>query len=92
MVRIFFLFLIFSISVLFFPCASRNGTGQAPAGDDSVNDLSDSLADPLAVFLYQNLSRLSDDFILVGHQDALAYGMGWEGEHGILAILENLKT
>jgi len=53
---------------------------QTTASHEAAFSLSDSLADPLAGFLYQNLSRLSDDFILVGHQDALAYGMGWKGE------------
>jgi len=80
MAHILYLFLIFSTSVLFFSCTSGNRNRVAAAGEDAVNDLSDSLADPLAGFLYQNLSRISDDYILVGHQDALAYGMGWEGE------------
>lgn len=30
--------------------------------------------------LYQNLNRLSPDHVLFGHQDALAYGVLWEGD------------
>lgn len=30
--------------------------------------------------LYQNLKRLSHDHLLFGQQDALAYGVNWEGE------------
>lgn len=80
MVRIHILVLLLSTIVLVSSCRSGMEKNQTTAGHGAAFSLSDSLADPLAGFLYQNLSKLSDDFILVGHQDALAYGMGWKGE------------
>lgn len=50
------------------------------ADNETEYFLSDPQADPLAVILFRNLAMLSDDFVLVGHQDALAYGMGRKGE------------
>ncbi len=41
---------------------------------------SDSAADIKTVNLYQNLAALSDSFIMIGHQDALSYGVGWKGD------------
>jgi len=40
----------------------------------------DTAADIKTVNLYQNLAALSDNFIMIGHQDALSYGVGWEGD------------
>ncbi len=42
--------------------------------------LSDRKATPLAEALYSQLKELSEKHVLLGHQDALAYGMGWKGE------------
>jgi len=42
--------------------------------------LSDKNASPLAKSLYTQLTEWSADHVLLGHQDALAYGMGWKGE------------
>jgi mannan endo-1,4-beta-mannosidase len=72
--------LILSISLLVSSCISPGGDNQTTADNEAVYVLSDTLADPLAEILFQNLSRLSDDYILVGHQDALAYGMDWKGD------------
>jgi mannan endo-1,4-beta-mannosidase len=80
MVRINFLVLLLSTSVLVSLCKSPGGNSQTASGNDPVYALSDPQADTLAGILFRNLSRLSDDFILVGHQDALAYGMGWKGD------------
>ncbi len=44
------------------------------------SSLSDKDASPLARSLYSQLADLSADHVLLGHQDALAYGMGWKGE------------
>ncbi|NTW25667.1 MAG: beta-mannosidase [Lentimicrobium sp.] len=41
---------------------------------------SDTAADKNTVNLYQNLAALSADFIMIGHQDALSYGVGWNGD------------
>ena len=80
MKRILFPVLLISISLLVSSCKSPKENGQISAGDETEYVLSDNLPDPLAGILFRNLSRLSDDFILVGHQDALAYGMGWKGD------------
>ena len=42
--------------------------------------LSDPAASSMATALFSNLQELAGDHVLVGHQDALAYGMGWKGE------------
>ena len=44
-------------------------------------NLVDKNASPETVALYQNLIRLAPKHILFGHQDALAYGVGWRGWH-----------
>jgi mannan endo-1,4-beta-mannosidase len=43
-------------------------------------NLSDPKASSMALTLYNKLYDLSADHVLLGHQDALAYGMGWKGE------------
>lgn len=40
----------------------------------------DSLAIQSVVNLYNNLYILADSALLIGHQDALAYGMHWKGD------------
>jgi mannan endo-1,4-beta-mannosidase len=80
MARILLLVLFCSAGVAISSCRSGGANRQSATDNEAVKGLSDSLADPLASFLYRNLSMLSDEFVLVGHQDALAYGMGWAGE------------
>ena len=46
----------------------------------SESKLSDPQASSMASALFSNLQLISDAYVLVGHQDALAYGMGWKGE------------
>jgi len=46
----------------------------------SAFNLSDPEASPMATALFKNLQAISADHVLIGHQDALAYGMGWRGE------------
>lgn len=64
--------------------ACQTGTGNPGAekshSSDSPSQLSDPMATPMAVALYRNLNDLATDHVLLGHQDALAYGMGWKGE------------
>lgn len=43
---------------------------------------SDSLATPQTIALYQNLFGMQGKKILFGHQDDLAYGVGWQYEKG----------
>ena len=42
----------------------------------------DRLATKETVNLYRNLKKLLDKGILFGHQDDLAYGVGWQYEEG----------
>ncbi len=42
--------------------------------------LSDAQASSMAIAFFNNLQTLSADHVMLGHQDALAYGMGWKGE------------
>jgi len=44
--------------------------------------LVDSLATPETVALFQNLKSLAQTKVLFGHQDDLAYGVGWSVEDG----------
>ena len=39
----------------------------------------DTLANPLTVTLFQNLVKYARQGIMVGHQDALSYGVNWKG-------------
>ena len=43
---------------------------------------SDPQATPATKALYAKLKTLSKDFTIFGHQDALAYGVGWRGDAG----------
>ncbi|MEA3462114.1 MAG: glycosyl hydrolase [Bacteroidota bacterium] len=56
-----------------------HGCMPAPDAADTPG-LSDPKASPMATAFFSNLQLLSADHVLVGHQDALAYGMGWKGE------------
>ncbi|MBN1892870.1 beta-mannosidase [bacterium] len=52
-------------------------------GKGRVNELLvDSLATPETVALFQNLRALSASGVLFGHQDDLAYGVGWKAVDG----------
>lgn len=52
----------------------------SPADKSGSIGLSDPNASPMAVALFQNLEKLSGEYTLLAHQDALAYGMGWKGD------------
>lgn len=43
---------------------------------------SDPLATTLTQKLYSHLYQLKDDYTIFGHQDAMAYGVGWRGIAG----------
>ena len=57
------------------PSESNQSPGKSPA-----LQLSDKEATEMASALFANLGKLARDHVLVGHQDALAYGMGWKGD------------
>lgn len=61
--------MIASLSLL--SCSPDNTPGVSP---------DDSQLIPAALNLYNNLFSLADSAVLVGHQDALAYGMHWKGD------------
>jgi hypothetical protein len=54
---------------------STSGDTGDPVTPGSVV-LSDPEATPLAAALFENLRSLAGNRVLVGHQDALAYGIG----------------
>ncbi|MCK5134996.1 MAG: hypothetical protein KAR19_04350 [Bacteroidales bacterium] len=80
MFRIIGLFLL--ILVVLSSCTSGTDTQSQNEIAENVSTiaLSDTLATPMASSLYYNLYQLSNDHVLLGHQDALAYGMGWKGD------------
>lgn len=69
MKRVIFCWIILTLS-----CATMAG-----GDDDSQIVLTDTLATSQTKALYQNLHELAPEHILFGHQDTLAYGMGWKG-------------
>lgn len=72
--------LVCSLAILV-SCSSRKGSSWSPEASHADPELilSDPKADPLATALFKNLAVLSGEHVLVAHQDALAYGMGWKG-------------
>jgi mannan endo-1,4-beta-mannosidase len=56
-----------------------HGCNQEPL-TTTGSTLSDPQASTMANTLYNNLQLISADHVLIGHQDALAYGMGWKSE------------
>ena len=79
-----YLYRTFIILGLFFiSCSSDSGTGSDKDKTNPVNDiLVDSLATTETVALYKNLEAIDDSGVLFGHQDDLAYGVGWMAETG----------
>ena len=59
---------------------TKNDRADKAGSKESQFKLSDQKATPMAVALFSHLGELSAEHVLVGHQDALAYGMGWKGE------------
>ncbi len=65
--------ILLGVLTMLFSCNSASET-------NSSYPLSDPLASSMASSLYSNLQILSAKHVLVGHQDALAYGIDWKGE------------
>lgn len=62
-------------------CGSRSGQSAPNVADEEQRaSLSDPEATSMARALYKNLNELAPDHVLLGHQDALAYGIGWSGD------------
>lgn len=51
---------------------------QSSGDSDATLKLTDPLATPETKALYQNLQKVAQKGILFGHQDTLAYGVGWK--------------
>lgn len=60
--------------------ACKSNTSNNTSNEFLKNGLSDKLATVEAVMLYHNMGNLAKSKIMIGHQDALAYGMGWRDE------------
>lgn len=69
--RIKISYLAFYIMVLIASCTSAN-QGHLKLIDDQATEETSNL--------YQNLNRLADKGIMFGHEDAMAYGISWNGE------------
>ena len=55
-------------------------TGKTDLPENLEYQLSDPQATSEAAILFNNLWLISASSILIGHQDALAYGIGWKGD------------
>jgi mannan endo-1,4-beta-mannosidase len=62
-----------TLAMLLFGCADSRQVEQAPVNPNATKE---------TVALYQNLYKLTDSAVLFGHQDDLAYGVGWAYEPG----------
>ncbi|MDR0680834.1 MAG: glycoside hydrolase family 26 protein [Dysgonamonadaceae bacterium] len=72
-----FLFLMLLISI----CISSCCKDKAKMYEESIrNKMVDKNATLETVALYDNLDKLSNDYILFGHQAATEYGRGWYGD------------
>lgn len=64
---IFFVFVVFTLSCML------SAQGDLPADNHATKE---------TIHLYNNLKRLAGRGFMFGHQDALAYGVGWKYEEG----------
>ena len=71
-------FLLFSLLTLSCKPAAEDATQELP--EEDIFLLVDSLASPETQALFKNLLRYRDSSIMFGHQDDLAYGIGWKAE------------
>ena len=72
----------FLAGVLIIACSSDTPT-EAEKPLEKTNDfLVDSMATPETVKLFNNLSKIAARGVMFGHQDDLAYGVGWWAEAG----------
>jgi mannan endo-1,4-beta-mannosidase len=55
-------------------------TAQTKADPNSTSQLTDTLATPETKALYRSLHKPAREGILFGHQDTLAYGVGWKSD------------
>ena len=69
-------------AMLFYSCVNQTAPDNnlISATKDPAITLSDPKATPMSKTLFGNLQALSADHVLLAHQDALAYGIGWKGD------------
>lgn len=75
------------VILLAFTLTSACGSKKSPAGPEEKpvvknTILVDSMATAETVALFKNLKTLAQTNLLFGHQDDLAYGVGWWAEYG----------
>jgi mannan endo-1,4-beta-mannosidase len=79
-----YLIVILTLVLVIIVCCSKKSSGPGDEGaPPKANDLLvDSLATEETVALYKNLRTIAETKVLFGHQDDLAYGIGWVAEAG----------
>jgi mannan endo-1,4-beta-mannosidase len=82
MIRNALLLLLFPGLILLCSCKGMNrpGRNSSATGMEAEYMPADSQAVQSAVDLYGFLKRMTGKGTMIGHQDALAYGMGWKGD------------
>jgi mannan endo-1,4-beta-mannosidase len=68
------------LAILLLAGTSPCYTSPAKEDPNSIPQLSDPLATPETKAFYRNLHHLAQKGILFGHQDTLAYGVGWKSD------------
>lgn len=78
------LLFVFGCCLLFCQCKKKTSAPELekPPTTTVNHLLVDSLATPETLALFQNLKTLAQKRVLFGHQDDLAYGVGWWAEPG----------
>ncbi|MBN1997022.1 beta-mannosidase [candidate division KSB1 bacterium] len=75
-------FKIFLIIFLCFVCKSKEPTKPVKKFSETNDFLVDRFATAETIALFENLKQLSNRGVMFGHQDDLAYGVGWQAENG----------
>ena len=77
------IYLILIIGVIIAGCSKKASEPGENNGNPEINDmLVDTLATIETVALFKNLKTIAATKVLFGHQDDLAYGIGWVAEPG----------
>src|ERR1041385_8430323 len=75
--------IVIFISFVFMPSLRSHNPREINRSRSTIADLpSDKKATKETIALYNNLKKLLDKGFMFGHQDDLAYGVGWKYEDG----------
>jgi mannan endo-1,4-beta-mannosidase len=74
------IFSVCLIAALVFSCKSPESEVSDYPANDEIFELADSAATDETRALFMNLLRYRDSAVMFGHQDDLAYGVGWWAE------------